>query len=124
MAGAIGKREKIGTSKAMSMMLNSSPENTIQIPKSPEPCDLNQLYSISHRAFHKSRTGAAFGGEALAKRLYMADLEVDTPDGSVPEPPGNYASPGFWSAYKSALLGMELRQWYTAHSTTFGYSPT
>ena len=56
-----------------------------------------------------------------AQRLYMADLEVDTPDGSVPEPPGNYAS-GFWSVYKSALLGMELRQWYTAHSTTFGYS--
>ena len=51
---------------AMSMMLNSSPENMIQVPKSPQPCDINQLYSISHRAFHKQVTGDLFRFAALS----------------------------------------------------------
>ena len=57
---------QLKASKAMSMMLNSSPENMILVPRSPQPCDVNQLYSISHRAFHKSPPSGTFGGEALS----------------------------------------------------------
>ena len=53
-------------SKAMSVVLNSSPENMIQVTKLPAPFDINQLYSIFHRAFPKSGRRARFGGEALS----------------------------------------------------------
>ena len=58
----------------MSMILSSSPENMIQVPKPPQPFDLNQICSISHRAFHKQVTGdfgtcIVFSGELLSIML-------------------------------------------------------
>ena len=67
-------------SKAMSMMLNRSPENMILVPKSPQQRDLNKLYGISHRAFHKSRTV-----RLLAERLsrVLLSMRVGGIDGLV-----------------------------------------
>ena len=78
--GPVIEHTVVSTTKAMSMMLNSSPENMIPVSKPPQPCNFNQLYSISHRAFHKSCRG-----QDLAERRSRAlpSMRVGGIDGLV-----------------------------------------
>ena len=56
-----------------------------------------------------------------AERLYLADLQQDTPHDQEMLPCGDYAA-SFWPAYRAEFLGTELQPWHVAHHGRFGSS--